>query len=152
MEILKELINPVSIWFLIGLFCLILELMEPGLIFSFFGIGAWIVALMCYFTDISINTQLFLFIISSALSLLLLRRWFKKILSGHIKARQNPEKDLDDFIGEKAEVKEKITPKENGKVEFHGTLWEAESNETIEVGTTVQIFGKNNLTLKVKTI
>ena len=150
MDIGKELTNPVLLWFLVGLGMFLLELVSPGFFILFFGMGAWVVALMCFFMPISLNAQLFLFIVISLLSLVLLRKWLRGILTGHVKAEQDPSKELDDFIGQKATVIESIDPRKSGKVEFHGTQWEAESHERIEKNEIVKIAGKDNLILKVK--
>ena len=47
---------------------------------------------------------------------------------------------------------EAITPKAGGKVEFHGTNWEAHADGDIAEGAVVEIIGKDNITLKVKAI
>ncbi len=150
MDTIKDFLRPEIIWFLIGLALLIMEFALPGLIIAFFGVGAWIVALVCLITDIGINTQLIIFIISSVLSLICLRKWLKGIFLGHAVSKQNPAENLEEFIGQKAVVKEKITPKAGGKVELHGTNWVAESDEEIAEGAMVEIIGKDNITLKVK--
>jgi membrane protein implicated in regulation of membrane protease activity len=151
MDTIKDFLKPEIIWFLVGLVLLIMEFVSPGLIIAFFGAGAWIVALVCLITDIGINTQLIIFIIASVLSLLCLRRWLKGIFMGHSVLKQNLKENLDEFIGEKAVVKEKIVPKAGGKVEFHGTNWLAQADEEIAEGVMVQIISKDNITLKVKT-
>jgi membrane protein implicated in regulation of membrane protease activity len=150
MDAIKDFLKPELIWFLIGLALLILEFALPGLIIFFFGVGAWVVALICLITDIGINTQLVIFILSSVLSLLCLRKWLKGVFMGHVKSKQDMTEELKEFIGERAVVKEKITPKAGGKVEFHGTNWAAEADEEIAEGTVVEIIGKDNITLKVK--
>lgn len=152
MDTIKDFLRPEIIWFLVGLVLLILEFILPGLIIAFFGVGAWIVALVCLITDIGINTQLIIFIISSVLSLLCLRKWLKGIFLGHAVSKQNLKENLEEFIGQKAVVKEKIMPNTGGKVEFHGTNWLAEADEEIAEGATVQITGKDNITLKVKSL
>ncbi len=152
MDTLKDFLKPEVIWFLIGLALLIMEFVLPGLIVVFFGVGACIVALICLLTDISLNTQLLIFIITSVLSLLCLRKWLKGIFLGHIVSKQDLKANLEEFIGQKAVVKEKITPKVGGKVEFHGTGWQAEADEEIAEGTVVEIIGKDNITLKVKAL
>jgi len=121
MDTIKDFLRPEIIWFLVGLVLLIMEFVLPGLIIAFFGVGAWIVALVCLITDIPINTQLIIFIVSSVLSLLCLRKWLKGVFIGHSVSKQDLKEDLEEFIGQKAVVKEKITPKAGGKVEFHGT-------------------------------
>lgn len=152
MDTIKDFLKPELIWFLIGLVLLILEFALPGLIISFFGVGACIVALVCLITDIGINTQLIIFIGSSVLSLLCLRKWLKGIFLGHIVLKQDLKENLEEFIGQRAVVKEKIMPKAGGKVEFHGTNWEAFADEEIAEGTVVEIIGKDNITLKVKVL
>jgi membrane protein implicated in regulation of membrane protease activity len=152
MDTIKDFLRPEIIWFLVGLVLLIMEFVLPGLIIAFFGVGAWIVALVCLITEIPINTQLIIFIVSSVLSLLCLRKWLKGVFIGHSVSKQDLKEDLEEFIGQKAVVKEKITPKAGGKVEFHGTNWLAEADEEIAVETVVEIVGKENITLKVKTL
>lgn len=150
MDTIKDFLKPEIIWFLIGLALLIMEFALPGLIIAFFGVGAWIVALVCLITNIGINTQLIIFIVSSVLSLLCLRKWLKGIFLGHTGSKQDLKQNLEEFIGQRAVVKEKITPKAGGKVEFHGTNWLAEADEEIAEGTVVEIVSKENITLKVK--
>ncbi len=152
MDTIKDFLTPEIIWFLVGLVLLILEFILPGLIIAFFGVGAWIVALVCLITDIGLNTQLIIFIIASVLSLLCLRKWLKGIFLGHAVSKQNLKENLDEFVGQKAVVKEKIVPKAGGKVEFHGTNWLAQADEEIAEGAMVQIIGKDNITLKVKSL
>lgn len=155
MDAIKDFLKPELIWFLVGLVLLIFEFIMPGLIIGFFGAGAWIVAIICLFSTYvagSINTQLIIFIVASVLSLLLLRKWLKGMFIGHTKSQQDLTEDMKEFIGEHAVVKEKITPKAGGKVELHGTNWEAEADEEIAEGTVVEIITKDNLTLKVKAV
>jgi len=152
METIGEFLKPEVIWFLIGVVLLIMEFAVPGLIIFFFGVGACIVSGVCFLTDISLNAQLIIFIVSSVVLLLCLRKWVKAIFIGHVKAKQNMREDMNEFFGQKAIVISKIVPNLGGKVEFHGTNWEAEADEEIEEGVTVKITGKDNLTLKVKVL
>lgn len=149
---IKEYLKPELIWFLAGLLLLLLEFAMPGLIVFFFGVGACIVAIVCLVTQITLNTQLIIFIISSVLSLLLLRRWLKGVFLGHTTSKQNLKENLEDFVGQRAVVIQKIVPKTGGKIEFHGTNWEAQADQEIPEGTVVEIVGKENITLKVKAL
>lgn len=153
MDTLKDFLEPELIWFLVGLVLLILEFVMPGLIVAFFGVGAWIVAIICLFIpNLHLNYQLLIFIVSSVLSLLLLRKWLKGIFMGHVVSKQDVKENLEEFIGQRAVVKERIVPNSRGKVEFHGTDWQAEADEEIAEGTAVEIIGKDNITLKVKAL
>ena len=151
-DAIKEYLRPEVIWFLVGLALLILEFAMPGLIIFFFGVGACIVAVVCLVTEISINVQLIIFIGASVLSLLLLRKWLKGVFLGHTVSKQNLKENLEEFIGQRAVVIERIVPKAGGKVEFHGTNWTAQADQEIAEGTVVEIIGKDNLTFKVKAL
>ncbi len=150
MESIKQFLHPSLIWFFIGLIMLLLEFAGPGLIIFFFAIGAWIVAILCFFLPLNLNMQLFIFILTSLLSLLFLRNHLQKVFKGHIKSQQDLGQDIDDFVGQKAMVVESISKSSPGKVEFHGTIWNAESEADIEINSHVEILAKDNLTLKVK--
>ncbi|MHC4510673.1 MAG: NfeD family protein [Planctomycetota bacterium] len=152
MDTIKDFLTPEIIWFLVGLILLLFEFALPGLIVGFFGVGAWIVALVCLVTEIGINAQLLIFIASSVLSLALLRRWLKGVFLGHAGSKQDLKHNLEEFVGQRAVVKEKIAPKLGGKVEFHGSNWEARADEEIAEGTVVEIVGKDNITLRVKAV
>ncbi|UCC97673.1 MAG: NfeD family protein [Phycisphaerales bacterium] len=152
MDTIKDFLTPEIIWFLVGLLLLLFEFALPGLIVGFFGVGAWIVAVVCLITEIGINAQLLIFIASSVLSLALLRRWLKGVFLGHAGSKQDLKHNLEEFVGQRAVVTEKIAPKLGGKVEFHGSNWEAQADEELAEGTAVEIVGKDNITLRVKAV
>ena len=69
---------------------------------------------------------------------------------GYVGSKHSGEVDLDEFLGERATAIKKIAPGKKGRVEFHGTQWHAEADEEIPAGSSVEIIGKQNITLKVK--
>ena len=144
--------HPSIIWFIIGLALFLMELAVPGLVLMFFGMGAWIVALLCLISGISLDVQLIVFILASALLLITLRKYVGKLFIGRKKTETSTGENIEDYVGEKAIVMEKIAPPKKGKVEFHGTNWSADADNEIPVGTTVEIVGKKNLTFKVKKV
>ena len=152
MEWLKETLNPALVWFIVGLVLLVLEFVVPGLVIAFFAVGAWVVALVCAFHAISINAQLGLFIGASVLSLLAVRQRIAGMFKGFTSGEQDGNVDLNDFVGQRAVVTKAITGKLPGQVEFHGSRWQAEAAEAVPEGAVVEITGKDNLTLKVKTL
>ncbi len=151
-DTMDKWLKPALIWFIIGLILIILEFSSPGLITIFFGIGAWIVSVICLFLDISLNLQLSIFLISSVLLLVSLRKWFKALFTRKSGTGRVEGEVADEFIGRKAVVTEKITPNRKGRVEFRGSYWTAESNETIPEGASVEITDKDNITLIVKSL
>jgi len=144
--------KPSLIWLLLGFVLFILEFANPGFISFFFGIGAWIVAIISFSIDISINMQLFIFIISSMVLILSLRKWVKNIFIGRVTSKQIKDEKSEEFIGKNAIVSEQIFSDLNGRVEFRGTTWGAESDEKISKGSPVEIIGIDNITLKVKSL
>jgi membrane protein implicated in regulation of membrane protease activity len=148
MNSVSDFLRPELIWFLIGLVLLFVEMVIPGLIIAFFAFGAWVVAAVCLLKALSLNQQLALFIMSSALSLALARSLF----GGYVTSRQDGNVDLNDFVGQRAVVTQKITVKLPGKVEFHGAPWQAAADQEIAAGAVVEIVAKDNLTLKVKLV
>jgi len=147
MDGLNEWLKPEIIWFVIGLIFLLIEFAAPGLIIAFFGIGAWIVAVVCLFVDISLSTQLIIFLLSSIVLLALLRKYFKKIFK--MDSIKNLVDD-DEFIGHKAICVEEIKNNKPGKVELKGAAWNAESTTDINKGDTVKIIDRKSILLIVE--
>ncbi len=150
MDWIKEFMKPEIIWVLVGLLLLLMEFAVPGLIIFFFGIGAWVVAATCLFTDITLNTQLIIFIVSSLVSLAALRKWLRGIFVGHTCSKQMGAQDMHDTIGQKATVTEDILPPHSGRVELHGVLWTAQAATDIKAGQIVEVTDQKSLTLTVK--
>jgi membrane protein implicated in regulation of membrane protease activity len=150
MELLDFISQPAVIWFLIGLAFLLLEFVMPGLIVIFFGLGAWVTALCCLLFDIGINAQLAVFIGTSIISLIFLRKYFKKIFVG--KGEDAIDEALEEFIGKTAIAEEDFPKGRHGKVSFKGTSWQAEGTEDIKKGDMLKIIGKESITLKIELI
>ncbi|HGY55755.1 MAG TPA: NfeD family protein [Caldithrix abyssi] len=142
--------QPAVIWFLIGLVLVLLEFSLPGLIIIFFGIGAWVTALSAAVFDVGLNTQIAVFIITSFISLILLR----KHLQNRFFKSQTPEEDTleDEFIGQMATVAADIKKDREGKVIFKGTNWSAVSEYPCKKGQQVRIVGKESIRLKVEPV
>ena len=143
--------NYSLIWFIIGIIFLFSELIMPGFIIFFFGIGGLVTSLSVYLFDIeSVIIQIIIFLASSMLSLALLRKFFSKLFKGKV----GSDKLLhDEFIGKKAMTIKEIKPNSlKGKVEFNGTQWDADSEFFIDKDTVVEITERRDLTLIVKPV
>ncbi len=144
---MENIFTPAVIWFIVGFVLFLLEFVVPGLIFFFFAVGAWVVAILCTFLHISINIQLLIFLFTSVISVLLLRKWVKNLLRSK---KTSTEVIENEFIGKTAIVETEISPGRNGKVDFRGVSWDASSDETIAPGQTVTIIGTKSIVLIVK--
>jgi membrane protein implicated in regulation of membrane protease activity len=140
--------KPELVWFIIGLVLFLLELVIPGFVIFFFGVGAWITALLCLVANPGINLQTIVFALTSILSLILLRKIIQKRFF-YNKNELSAEAD-DDFTGREAIALTTFNPGSIGKVEFKGTSWKAESKSSITQGQIVIIRSKDNFTLFVE--
>jgi membrane protein implicated in regulation of membrane protease activity len=146
---IKSIISkPEVIWFIFGLVLFFLELLVPGFVIFFFGVGAWITALLCLIANPGINMQFIVFGITSVLSLLALRKMLQKKF---FYSKDNLSEEVEDeFTGREALAMTNIGPGKKGRVEFKGTTWQAESDSVISEGQTVIIVEKENVKLIVK--
>lgn len=141
--------DPATIWLLVGIGLIISEFAIPGLLVIFFGLGALITSAFCWMFEISLFIQIVIFLGSSVMLLLLLRKYI------HTKFFEKgvEQKDLtfeEEFIGQTATALTDFTAGSSGKIEFKGTQWTATSNEIIIKDKLVTIIEKNNLTLTIK--
>src|SRR4051794_10934280 len=143
---MERYLNAAVIWFIIGFVCFLLEFVLPGLILFFFAVGAWVVAVLSLLIDMSVNTQLILFLASSTLTILLFRKWVKKI----IWTKKHSTELEHEFLGKTGKAETFIGPGQNGKVHFKGTSWDARSEDMIEKGENVTITGNESILLIVK--
>lgn len=134
------------LWFFIGLVLILLEFAIPGLVVIFFGVGAWAVALLLAVFPVTVELQLFVFLVVSVLSLVTLRRYVR----GRDGVDEDEEEDM--LIGRTAEVSTAIRPDKAGAVFIKGTLWRAESAQSLEEGEKVEIIGKEGLVVTVKRV
>jgi membrane protein implicated in regulation of membrane protease activity len=141
-------LNPIFIWAFVGLLFVGLEFAIPGLVIIFFGAGALITSLLTAILPglkESILLQVFLWLGASGLSLAVLRKYLSKVFKGKTLVS-----DGSDPSGKTAEVIERITPDDPGRVHFQGTTWKATSyTETIEKGEPATILKQEGLTLIV---
>ena len=140
--------KPEVIWFIIGLALFLLELVLPGFVIFFFGVGAWVTALLCLIADPGLNLQAIVFAVTSILSLVALRKIIQKKF---FYTKDELSKDVEDeFSGREAIAINDFGPGKNGKVEFKGTQWKAESVSPIREGEKVIIKEKENFKLIVE--
>lgn len=140
--------KPEIVWFIIGLVLFLLELVLPGFVIFFFGVGAWITALLCLIANPGINLQAIVFAFTSVLSLLLLRKLIQKRF---FYSRDELSREVEDeFSGREAVALMDFEPGKTGKVEFKGTTWKAESSSPINEGDRVVIREKENFKLIVE--
>ena len=89
-----------TIWLIAAIVLMISEFVIPGFIILFFGIGALAASAVAFFTEATLTTQGWVFIIVSVLSLVLGRRCFKTVLYGKLEVARG-DADDDGIVGSK---------------------------------------------------
>jgi len=140
-------LSPILLWFLTGVLCFVLELLLPGLIVFFFGLGAWCAALVLYLFPMSLSYQLLVFLASSLFFLIVLRSTLKKVFLGRTLDKDAMDPSL--TLTGTGEVIEDIRPPALGKIKYSGSFWQASADQPLPKGTVVQILEKKNLIIKV---
>ena len=157
LEAIKEavagLTHPSFWWTLAGIVMLFFEMLIPGLVIFFFGVGALVTALVCLVAPgLSVTWQLLLFLVFSLTALFSLRRWLKRVFTGQTTRTGELSDSEAEFVGERAVTVTEIPAGRRGKITFHGTRWAAESEEVIGADVAVEIVGKRSTILKVRAV
>lgn len=148
-------------WAVAGVLCIGLEMLIPGFVVFFFGVGALLVALcsLLPFIKETVWLQLLLFIVFSGLSIVFLRKKFKDTFYGSVLEKTEGASD-EDGVGETCEVVETASCVVPGRIRFKGTTWTALVSKTasrrddgssgavadIQAGSPARICGRDGLT------
>ena len=141
-----------GIWLAIGLVLMGVEIIVPGFVIFWFGIGGIITSVLTKLNILNIpELQFLVFFVSSLLFMaawfLYFKRYFKK--TDNADARDPTLMDL------KGKVIQKIAPGSPGRVElndyYHGIKeWKAESDTIIEPGDLIEVIESKGINLVVK--
>ena len=137
------------IWLYIGAFLMLAEIVSPGFVIFFFGLGAATVAVCKWaFPSMSLACQLALFSITSVIYLLVLRRYMKRLFMGDKADLGLPS----EYVGRLGKVVETIRPEVPGRILLGDAEWAAAASERIEVGVEVKVVAQDNLTMRVEKV
>jgi membrane protein implicated in regulation of membrane protease activity len=142
-------ISHQEIWLIIGIGCLIIEVLSGGFWVVFLGMGGLMTSLLSWLGILNgLNEEIGAFVVFS-FSLLLLRKPIMKKLNTVPAA-----KHLGDSSGHMLHVTKEIPPGGQGQVEFQGSPWEAFSDENavLPVGSKVKVVRQEGLKLCVKKV
>jgi len=142
---------PILLWFVTGAVLFFLELFAPAFVLFFFGVGAWVTAIAVWLLPLALAWQLAVFLVSSLLSLFLLRRALRGVFRGKT-AHDAATTTLCPATGALAEVLVAIEPPLEGQIKFQGSFWRAQSDTPVAQGATVRIIGRDGLLMRVEAI
>lgn len=140
------------IWFIGGVVLMVLELLLPGGIVFFLGLGATVVSLLLYTGLIDGWLQAFTaWFIGSMVLLFGMRGVVQKLVPAQSE-RGKTDEDLDAY-NHLAEVHQRIPVGGEGRIAFRGSQWAARNyhpDQPLEAGSTVRIVMRDNLTWVVE--
>ena len=139
-------------WLIISFVLLLFEIGHPGLFFfSAFSIGA-LSAAFASLWFYSWVVQCCIFLAATLCALVILRYWVTHYVH---KGQEHYHSNVYALIGKRAVVTMEITTNNPGKVKVDGEVWVARltnADESIGVGSLVEIVGSSGSHLKVKTV
>ncbi|MDD2557791.1 MAG: NfeD family protein [Desulfuromonadaceae bacterium] len=130
------LTEPWLLWLLAAGVFVVVELLTPGFIVIFFGIGALVVSILLLIFNFGLTAQVWSFLLISVASLVILR----KTLVGLFQGREEVDQ-LDDTPTGTALVVKEIKPGIDGRVSFRGSFWPAQAEQHFNVDDTVLVVG-----------
>ena len=137
-----------TIWAVIAMLCLIMELSSGDFYVTCFGIGA-MCALAASLFDAPVWAQVIVFAVFSVLSIYFLRPRLVALLN---RSASNRKSNADAIIGRIGEVSETVKVGDYGRVKLDGDDWKAQSDSDHElpVGTKVRIVGRDSIIINVE--
>ena len=142
----EPFMSPVTVWAIIGVALIIIELMSFSFVFVFFGAGAIIVSLTTWVgLTPGLPSQLAVFSVSSLFMLLVLRKTAKELFFGSHDVAP-------DYKGQKVKVVKAIPAGGEGAISYRGSEWIAFSKSAGQIpeGSTVEILSLDGIRAKVK--
>jgi membrane protein implicated in regulation of membrane protease activity len=128
--------EPWLLWLLGAVALLVVELLTTGSIFLFFAFGALVVSLLLLGLDLNLTLQVWIFLLTSVASLLILRKTLVGVFHG-----TEEESAFDDTPRGNATVVKEISPGIDGRVSFRGSFWPARAERHFPEGDNVMVNG-----------
>ncbi len=151
---MDHILSPWLIWFLAGVAVMLTELVVPGFVMIFFGLGCLGAAAAAVFYPHAYSAQVVVFLSVSVASLLTLRKVAMRVFVG---SSEGPGTDeLGNVpVGARITLDHDIEAGRIGRVRFRGAMWDAVSEERLSSGSDAEIIGvdkANRSCLKIKAV
>lgn len=140
--------NIWTLWAVLAMVCLVLEMSSGDFYITCFGVGA-LCALVASLFSLPFWAQVIVFAVFSVLSIYCVRPHLVKMLDAKGEQRKS---NADAIIGRVGVVSETIKAGFYGRMKLDGDDWKAESDSTddLPVGTKVRIIGRESIIVKVE--
>lgn len=144
--------EPWFFWAVIGIACIGMEMLTPGFVIFFFGIGALATSVVSLIPGVSslLWLQILFFVVFSLVSLIFLRKHFTRIFAGSVFDSSKVVKE-EKGLGEMVEVTETVGPRRDGRIRFRGTTWPAKtSGVELSAGSTARIVSRHGMVYEIE--
>lgn len=146
---MTDMLNGYGFWLVLGFLLLISEVVAPGVVAVFFGVGALVVGVLTYFGIIeSLPVQLLWFSLVSLAALFGLRKHFKRYLRGDVSNKADAGPDRGDLIGARVLVLTDFN-QGGGRIQLNGAKWDAESDDPLKAGDAAWVVSHKGILLTV---
>lgn len=139
--------EPWFVWAVIGIACIGMEMLMPGFVIFFFGMGALGTAVLSLIPGVSsvVWLQILFFVVLSLVSLISLRKHFSRIFAGSVFDSSKVSRE-ESGAGEIAEITEAVGPQREGRIRFRGTTWRAKTTGAdIPIGSHARIVSREGM-------
>ncbi len=133
--------SPWLLWFLAGIAVMLAELVIPGFVIIFFGLGCLGAAAVAVFSPAAYSAQVFAFLLISVASLLTLRKVAMRIFVGCRESPGTTEDSGNIPVGSIICLERDMEAGRVGRVRFRGGMWDAVSEEPLPAGSDAEITG-----------
>ncbi len=146
---MTDMLNGYGFWLVLGFVLLISEVVAPGVVAVFFGIGALVVGVLTFFGVIeTLPVQLLWFALVSLAALFGLRKHFRRYLRGDVSNKAETGPDRGDLIGARVLVLTDFV-QGSGTIQLNGAKWDAESEEPLKAGESAWVVSNRGILLSV---
>lgn len=128
--------DPWMIWVALGVICIIIEIFTPGFLFMSFGIGAIFTGLFSLVIE-NLAWQILIFAIITFLGFILLRKFYKKLIS-----EDYEQTNVQALIGKKGIVTDEIPENDRGHVKISGEEWSAIAEDESAIAENSKVIVK----------
>lgn len=136
----------VGVWLISFLLLLFIEVITINLVTIWFALGSLAALITTILTD-NVNIQVIVFIVVSAVSLII-----TKPLVAKLRKRKITPTNLDRVIGKEGVVIQEISKNSYGEVKVGGSVWTATSTKNIKKDSQVKVLKIDGVKLVVEKI
>lgn len=129
-------LNAASLWIVVGVILVIIEIFTPGFLFLSFGAGAILTGIFSIFIP-NIIVQIIFFALVTFMLFINLRKFGNKVYN-----KSNPPTNYEALIDKRGVVTETIPEDERGFVKVQGEIWSAVSVDNQKINPNERVLVK----------